>query len=100
MGQYSTTASDGHLLVVTINRPEVINALHPTANDELSAEFDHFAADPELWVAIITGAGDKAFCAGNDLKYHAELRARTASARSIRRRASPGSPRATTWTSR
>ena len=45
------------------------------ANEELSAAFDEFAADPELWVAIITGAGDKAFCAGNDLKYHAELRA-------------------------
>ena len=77
MGQYSTTERDGHLLVVTINRPEVYNACHPMANEELSAEFDRFAADPDLWVAIITGAGDKAFCAGNDLKYHAELRART-----------------------
>ncbi len=77
MGQYSTVARDGHLLVVTINRPDVYNACHPMANEELAAEFDRFAADPELWVAIITGAGDKAFCAGNDLKYHAELRART-----------------------
>ena len=76
MGQYSQTERDGHLLVVTINRPEVYNACHPMANEELSAEFDRFAADPELWVAIITGAGDKAFCTGNDLKYHAELRAR------------------------
>jgi enoyl-CoA hydratase/carnithine racemase len=47
------------------------------ANQELADAFDAFAADPELWVAIITGAGDKAFCAGNDLKYHAELQART-----------------------
>ena len=77
MGQYSTTERDGHLLVVTINRPEVYNACHPMANEELASEFDRFAADPELWVAIITGAGDKAFCTGNDLKYHAELRART-----------------------
>ena len=77
MGQYSHTERDGHLLVVTINRPEVYNACHPMANEELAAEFDRFAADPELWVAIITGAGDKAFCTGNDLKYHAELRART-----------------------
>jgi enoyl-CoA hydratase/carnithine racemase len=77
MGQYSIAERDGHLLVVTINRPEVYNACHPMANEELSAEFDRFAADPELWVAIITGAGDKAFCTGNDLKYHAELRART-----------------------
>lgn len=77
MGQFSHSERDGRLLVVTINRPEVYNACHPMANEELSAEFDRFAADPELWVAIITGAGDKAFCTGNDLKYHAELRART-----------------------
>jgi len=77
MGQFSHSERDGHLLVVTINRPEVYNACHPMANEELAAEFDRFAADPDLWVAIITGAGDKAFCTGNDLKYHADLRART-----------------------
>ncbi len=77
MGQYSYSERDGHLFIVTINRPEVYNACHPMANEELAAEFDRFAADPELWVAIITGAGDKAFCTGNDLKYHAEMRART-----------------------
>jgi len=77
MGQYSKTEIDGHLLIVTINRPEVMNAIHPMASHELSAAFDEFAANPELWVAIVTGAGDKAFSAGNDLKYHAELRAKT-----------------------
>jgi enoyl-CoA hydratase/carnithine racemase len=77
MGEYSKTESDGHLFIVTINRPDVYNALHPMANQELSDVFDEFAANPELWVAIITGAGDKAFSAGNDLKYHAELRAKT-----------------------
>src|SRR5262245_36390515 len=77
MGQYSKREIDGHLYLVTINRPEVYNALHPMANEELSAAFDEFAANSQLWVAIITGAGDKAFCAGNDLKYHAELRAKT-----------------------
>ena len=77
MGQYSTVAIDGHLSIITINRPEVMNALHPMASQELSDAFDAFAADPELWVAIITGAGDRAFSAGNDLKYHADLRART-----------------------
>src|ERR1044072_4315589 len=77
MVQYTTVETDGHLLIVTINRPEVYNALHPMANQELSDTFDEFAANPELWVAIITGAGDNAFSAGNDLKYHAELRART-----------------------
>jgi enoyl-CoA hydratase/carnithine racemase len=77
MGQFSKVEIDGRLMTVTINRPEVYNACHPMANEELVAAFDEFHANPELWVAIITGAGDKAFCAGNDLKYHAELQAKT-----------------------
>jgi acetyl-CoA C-acetyltransferase len=62
---------DGHLLEVTINRPEVRNSLHPMANDELDHVFDAYFADPDLWVAIITGAGEAAFSAGNDLIYSA-----------------------------
>ncbi|NWH09644.1 MAG: enoyl-CoA hydratase/isomerase family protein [Alphaproteobacteria bacterium] len=62
---------DGRLLTVTINRPDVMNALHPPANAELAQVFDQFARDSDLWVAIITGAGEKAFSAGNDLKYQA-----------------------------
>ena len=77
MGQFSKVEKDGRLMVVTINRPEVYNACRPMANQELVDAFDEFQADPELWVAIITGAGDKAFCAGNDLKYHAEIQAKT-----------------------
>jgi enoyl-CoA hydratase/carnithine racemase len=71
MPEFCTAERDGHVLVVTINRPEVMNSLHPPANYELAKVFDDFAADPELWVAIITGAGDKAFSAGNDLKFQA-----------------------------
>src|SRR5262249_30252657 len=62
---------DGHLLEVTINRPEARNSLHPMANDELDHAFDAYFAGDELWVAILTGAGDKAFSAGNDLIYSA-----------------------------
>lgn len=62
---------DGRITIVTINRPEVMNAVHPPANFELAQVFDDFAADPEQWVAIITGAGDRAFSAGNDLKFQA-----------------------------
>ena len=69
--EFCRVERDGRLLIVTINRPEVMNALHPPANFELAGVFDDFAADPELWVAIITGAGDRAFSAGNDLKYQA-----------------------------
>jgi crotonobetainyl-CoA hydratase len=71
MSDYCITERDGHLLVVTINRPEVMNSLHPPANRALAAAFDEFHADPALWVAIITGAGDRAFSAGNDLKHQA-----------------------------
>jgi crotonobetainyl-CoA hydratase len=70
-GEFSTAHREGHLLIVTINRPDVMNAVHPPANFELAAIFDEFAADPNLWVAVITGAGERAFCAGNDLKYQA-----------------------------
>jgi acetyl-CoA C-acetyltransferase len=58
---------DGHVLEVTIDRPEVRNALHVDAHLELEHVFDSFEADPDLWAAIVTGSGDRAFCAGNDL---------------------------------
>lgn len=67
--EYAKAERDGHLLIVTINRPEARNALFPPAHEELSDIFDAFFADRDLWVAIITGAGDKAFSAGNDLVY-------------------------------
>lgn len=69
--EFLKVAREGRLTVVTIDRPEVHNALHPPAHFEFDAVFDDFAADPEQWVAIVTGAGHKAFSAGNDLKYQA-----------------------------
>lgn len=75
-GEFAKVEREGPLTIVTINRPDVMNALHPMANAELAEIFDAFAADPDQWVAIITGAGDKAFSAGNDLKYTAEAMAR------------------------
>ena len=71
MGEFCTTEKDGNLLLITINRPDVLNSLHPPGNKELAEVFDDFAADADSWVAIITGAG-RAFSAGNDLKYQAE----------------------------
>lgn len=68
MREFVTTQTDGRVLMVMINRPDVMNALHHAAHEELAATFDAFAADADLWVAIVTGAGDRAFCAGNDLK--------------------------------
>lgn len=63
---------DGALTVITINRPAVHNALNEQAQRELAAAFDAFENDDGQWVAIITGAGDKAFCAGHDLKQQAQ----------------------------
>jgi acetyl-CoA C-acetyltransferase len=74
--RFCKVARDGHLTTVTINRPEAFNALDPATNAELADIFDEFASDPEQWVAILTGAGDRAFSAGNDLKYTAKALAR------------------------
>ncbi len=71
MAEFCKVERDGHVTTITINRPAVMNAIHPPACVELSQAFDVFVADPDAWVAIITGAGDKAFCAGNDLKFQA-----------------------------
>ena len=71
MPEYCRADRDGRLLTVTFTRPEVMNALHAPAHAELDAIWNEFESDPELWVAIVTGAGDRAFCAGNDLKFQA-----------------------------
>lgn len=66
---FCTVERQGPLTIVTFNRPEVLNALHAPAHAELAAVFDEFAADPAQGVAIVTGAGERAFCVGNDLKH-------------------------------
>ena len=72
MNKYCTTERDGHVLVVTLNRPERMNALHSPAHFELDRVWSEFEADPDLWVGILTGTGERAFSAGNDLKFQAE----------------------------
>jgi acetyl-CoA C-acetyltransferase len=67
--QYCKVEAKDRVMIVTINRPDSRNALHPPANHELGEVFDTFEKTPEYWVAIVTGAGDKAFCAGADLKH-------------------------------
>jgi E-phenylitaconyl-CoA hydratase len=59
---------DGRIATITINRPEALNAIDPATNAELGEAFADFRDDPEVWVAILTGAGERAFCAGADLK--------------------------------
>lgn len=64
----------GHVAYVTINRPEVRNALHSYAYAELRACWRDIGLDPEIYVGIFTGAGE-AFCAGRDVKFLAEHQA-------------------------
>src|SRR5215469_254695 len=69
--EFVNVEREGPVTIVTLNRPEVMNALHKPAHFELHNVFNDFNADPDQWIAIVTGAGDRAFCAGNDLKWQA-----------------------------
>ncbi len=71
MPEFALVDKKDHVMTVTLNRPDRLNALHPPANAELGEIFDEFAADDDLWVAVITGSG-RGFSAGNDLRYQAE----------------------------
>ena len=75
----------GHVAYVTLDRPERMNALDAHSHVELIEIFDDFERDDDAWLAIITGAGDRAFCAGNDLKATAQASANG------ERRVGPGS---------
>ena len=58
----------GHIEILTINRPEARNAINGAVSLGFAAAFDDLEADDDCWVVIVTGAGDKAFSAGMDLK--------------------------------
>lgn len=73
----------GHIAIITINRPERMNACDPATNIELYRAWTDFRDDDDLWVAILTGAGDRAFSAGNDLKAMAEAQAQGRSTASV-----------------
>ena len=61
-------ARDDGVAIITLNRPETRNALSKDIRAGLFEAWDRFERDPALRIAILTGAGDKAFCAGGDLK--------------------------------
>jgi enoyl-CoA hydratase len=58
----------GHIAIMTINRPKAMNAFTKDMLNAMDAAFDDFDKDDNLWVAIFTGTGDRAFCAGMDLQ--------------------------------
>ncbi|WP_428492085.1 enoyl-CoA hydratase/isomerase family protein [Rhodopila sp.] len=64
--------TSGHILVLTINRPERMNALSPELSDALVAAFVDAGADPAIRAIVLTAVGDRAFCAGADLKARAQ----------------------------
>lgn len=61
-------ARDDGIAVITLNRPETRNCLTSEVREGLQAAWDRVEHDPALRIAILTGAGDRAFCAGGDLK--------------------------------
>jgi enoyl-CoA hydratase/carnithine racemase len=69
--KYVIVEREGPITWITLNRPEVMNALHRDAHFELDEVWNGFAADEGQWVAIVTGVGERAFSAGNDLKHQA-----------------------------
>ena len=61
--------SDKDIAIIKINRPEVLNALNKEVMSELSAAIDIVGADGKIKVLIITGTGERSFCAGADIRY-------------------------------
>jgi dehydration protein DpgD len=86
----------GHVAYVTLNRPEVLNAMDLAMHEELGRIWDDFAADDDIWVGVLTGAGDRAFSVGQDLKELADRNENgTAEPSSFGSRGKPGWPRLT-----
>ena len=62
------TERRGNILVITINRPDARNAVNAAVSIGVGDALQQAQDDPEIWAVVITGAGDKSFCAGADLK--------------------------------
>lgn len=80
---------------VTLNRPAVLNALDLRTHEELARIWDDFERDDDIWVAVLTGAGDRSFSVGQDLKELVAITEAGAPATSFGSRGRPGWPRLT-----
>lgn len=65
--------TDGEIGVVTLERPEALNAISGALADELADAFREVGSRPDIWVMVLRGAGDKAFCVGADLRERASF---------------------------
>jgi len=70
--EHILTETRGAVTLITLNRPQALNALNSSVLEELITAFAAFEADPEQRCAVLTGAGEKAFAAGADIKEMAE----------------------------
>ncbi len=68
-----TRSDDDHVVTVALNRPEQMNAMNTALGEDLLGCFDAFQRDGRVRAVVLTGAGDKAFCAGGDLKERNEM---------------------------
>lgn len=66
--RFDLPAGHPHVAVVTIDRPAQANALDPPTISELATAWERIAADTDIRCAVLTGAGDRIFCAGMDMK--------------------------------
>jgi crotonobetainyl-CoA hydratase/dehydration protein DpgD len=88
-------AKDEHVARVTLDRPEVLNAMDLRMHEELAEIWDDVEADDEIRVVVLTGAGDRAFSVGQDLGERARRDAAGAPASTFGSRGQPGWPRLT-----
>ncbi len=65
-------SQDGAVTTITLSRPEAMNSVNALMHRELQAAIDAFASDTSQYICVLTGAGDRAFCAGSDLKEAAD----------------------------
>jgi dehydration protein DpgD len=84
-----------HVAYVTLDRPAVLNAMDLRMHEELASAWDEVEADDDVRVAVLTGAGDRSFCVGQDLRERARLDAGGARPTTFGSRGQPGWPRLT-----
>src|SRR5690606_41433022 len=66
--EFISVACRDRVTTITLNRPQVMNSINRAMHFELQRAFDAFAADAQQWICVVTGAGERAFCAGADVK--------------------------------
>lgn len=66
--EFISVTAENHITRITFERPEVMNAIHKPMHDEMQRALDEFAANDDQYICVLKGRGERAFCAGSDLK--------------------------------